>query len=295
MQQWQGSWVALVTPMLDSGEIDYVALAALVDWHLDNNTAGIVVLGTTGEAATITATERTAIVTHVVRQVAGKVPVMVGTGTNATVSTIELTEQAKQLGADAALVVTPYYNKPTQVGLQAHFTAVADAVQLPLMLYNVPGRTACDLQLEALSHLAAHPNIVALKDATGDLSRLPGLSGLGLRLFSGDDATAVEFIRAGGHGVVSVVANLMPRQFAALCQAAIAGDSLTAERINGGLAPLYKALFIESNPIPIKWALAQQGVIRDQLRLPLLPLSEKCQGALEDALQRTGALKIALS
>ncbi len=276
---YKGSYVALVTPMLEGGAVDYQALEALIDWHIVNNTHGIVILGTTGEAATITPPERVQIITKVVAQVDGKIPVVVGTGTNATATTLELTLQAQQLGADAALVVTPYYNKPTQEGLFQHFGCIADATSLPIFLYNVPSRTGVDLLPSTVGRLAFYDNIVALKDATGDCERVPALAATGLALFSGDDATALHFIQAGGHGVISVAANVRPMQVSAMIQAALEGE-ITAQAMNHSLEILYETLFVETNPIPVKWLLAELGRIERGIRLPLTPLSTTNQAVL---------------
>jgi len=287
---FNGSLVAIVTPMKSNGDIDYSSMKRLVDWHLANATDGLVVLGTTGESATIEPDERIQIIQQVVEQVDGKVPVIVGTGANATRQAIKLTEQAMELGVDAALLVTPYYNKPTQEGLFQHFKAVAEAVPIPQILYNVPSRTACDLLPETVIRLSAFSNIVGLKEATGEIDRVTQLldSGCKIDLLSGDDNTAMEFMLAGGKGVISVVANLAPKDFHDLCKAAVSGDRSVAENLNNKLVPLYSQLFIESNPIPTKWSLSQMGMISEGIRLPLTPLAEKHHADVRNAMHSAG-------
>ena len=272
----EGSYVALVTPMTPTGEIDFVALDALLDWHIEDKTDGLVILGTTGEAATITQEERDHILNHVISRVSGRMPVWVGTGTNATASTIEMTQHAQRCGASGALVVTPFYNRPTQEGLFEHYKSVAAAVDLPIMLYNVPSRTSIDLLPDTVCRLSHIENIVALKDATGDLSRLPELLSTGLSCFSGDDGSACAFVSEGGHGVVSVVANVRPFQMRQMIHAARKGLG-EANDYNDALMPWFDALSVETNPIPVKWCLAEMGKIDTGLRLPLLPLSRSGQ------------------
>lgn len=285
---FHGSLVALVTPMQANGAIDYACLAELVEWHIENHTDGLVILGTTGESPTIEANERRKIVQRVVNQVHARLPVIVGTGSNSTAHTIQLTQQAMEMGADAALVVTPYYNKPTQEGLYQHFTLVADRVPIPQILYNVPSRTGCDLLPETLLRLARHPNIVGIKEATGDISRVAKLAGSELDLLSGDDATAAAFMLAGGKGVISVVANVAPQAFHALCEAARRGDRQQVEKYDQQLQGLHKALFCEANPIPVKWALKEMGLIKNGIRLPLTELSEHHHAVVRAALQQAG-------
>lgn len=273
---FHGSMVALVTPMQASGELDLPALEKLIAFHLKHQTDAIVALGTTGEAATLTKAEKLLVIKTVIAQVAGKIPVIIGTGSNATQETIAATQQAMQLGADACLIVTPYYNKPTQEGLYQHYSAIAKAVPIPQILYNVPSRTGCDLLPETVQRLADIPNIVGLKEATGDLQRLDELrKGCceKLDLYSGDDATAMEFILRGGKGVISVTANCAPQAMHAMCQAALDGDRERANQWDKKLQPLHHDLFVEANPIPIKWLMAQQGLIAEGIRLPLTPLS----------------------
>lgn len=272
---FQGSLVALITPMYPNGAIDYFTLEKLVDWHLENQSNGLVILGTTGESATIENNERHEIIRLVVNRVNHQIPVIVGTGSNATLHAIKFTEEACDLGADAVLLVTPYYNKPTQEGLYQHFSAIANAVEIPQILYNVPSRTACDLLPETIVRLSQFPNIIGVKEATGDLNRLKELLSYNLELeyYSGDDPTAMEFMLEGGQGVISVAANVVPKIFQELCVAALSNQREKAESINQTLVDLYRTLFIESNPIPTKWILEKMGLIQSGIRLPLTPLS----------------------
>ncbi len=271
---FKGSCVALVTPMQTDGSIDFEALSRLVDWHLEAGTEGLVVLGTTGESAALTMAERERIVTAVVSQVQGRIPVIVGTGAASTSVALELTQHAQTLGADGALLVTPYYVKPTQQGLFEHFSYIAQRCSIPQILYNVPSRCGCDLHPETVARLAHEPAIVAVKEATGDLKRLQALLDLqcGLSLLSGDDASSVDFMLAGGHGVISVTANIVPEPMKALCSAALSGDVALSRELEASLRSLHAALFVESNPIPVKWLLAEMGRIHGALRLPLTPL-----------------------
>lgn len=288
---FSGSLVAVVTPMKPDGKIDYKGWEKLIYWHLASDTDGLVVLGSTGEAPTITFKERTKMVRQVVDQVNEKIPVIVGTGSNSTSYTIELTQHAMESGADAALIVTPYYNKPTQEGLFQHFQAIAGAVPVPQILYNVPSRTACDLLPETILQLAeCCTNIIGIKEATGDIGRVRQLlqQGNRLDLFSGDDNTAMDFMLAGGKGVISVIANILPKKFHALCGAAISGKMDLAKKYNDELSPLYKLLFVESNPIPIKWVLSQMGMIPEGIRLPLTPFNEKYHNEMREAMHRVG-------
>lgn len=288
-----GSMVALVTPMDAQGRLDWDSLSKLVDFHLKEGTNAIVAVGTTGESATLDVNEHIEVIRHVVKQVAGRIPVIAGTGANSTREAVELTQNAKQAGADACLLVTPYYNKPTQEGLYQHFKHIAEAVDIPQILYNVPGRTSCDMKAETVIRLSKIKNIIAIKEATGDMQRakdiLAGVSSDFL-VFSGDDATAVELILLGGKGNISVTANVAPRDMADLCKAAIAGDAVTARAIHEKLMPLNKTLFIESNPIPVKWALHEMGLMPDGIRLPLTWLSESCHEPLRQALRQSGVL-----
>lgn len=270
----QGSMVAIVTPMHDSGAIDYASFERLIAWHIEKGTDALVVLGTTGESATINGKERVQIIRTALNAVAGRMPVIVGTGTNATSVSLELTQQAYAQGADAVLLVTPYYNKPMQEGLYQHYRAIAKAVPVPQILYNVPGRTACDLLPETVLKLSAYSNVVGVKEATGNVSRLSELLSLQthLKFYSGDDTTAKAFILAGGDGVISVAANVVPDKIHALCRAALKGDVQLAGEIDDALRHLYQALFVESNPIPAKWLLSKMGLIESGIRLPLTQL-----------------------
>ncbi len=288
---FEGNLVALVTPMLPSGELDFAALEHLVEWHLAEGSDGLVIIGTTGESPTITDQERSQILSSVIKQVQGRTRVIVGTGTNATTSSIAYTKAAFEAGADAALIVTPYYNKPTQEGLYQHYVAIARAAPIPVILYNVPGRTACDLLPATAVRIAEQcSNVVAVKEATGQLERVAAYKSLGsqLALLSGDDATAMDFILLGGQGVISVSANIAPRLMAALCRAALAGDRPSAAAINQHLMKLHTDLFVEANPIPVKWLLAEMGLIQAGLRLPLTPLTEQYHSRLQQALVAIG-------
>lgn len=289
-----GSLVALVTPMHPNGDIHWEDLDKLVDFHLENGTDGIVAVGTTGESATLDQKEHCRVMGHIIKRVDGRIPVIAGSGGNSTREAIELTTEAYKLGADACLLVVPYYNKPTQEGLYQHYKAIAEAVPgLSQMLYNVPGRTACDMLNETVLRLADIPNIVAIKDATGNIPRGAELiAALGGRLavYSGDDATAAELILAGGQGNVSVTANVAPRGMSQLCAAAIAGNREETERLNELLMPLNRKLFLEANPIPVKWALQRMGMIGEGIRLPLTPFSEKFHAELEEAMKASGIL-----
>ena len=278
-----GSIVALVTPMHPDGAIDWSALARLIEYHIESGTAGLGVVGTTGESPTLSVPEHCEVIRFAVEQAGGRIPVVAGTGGNSTHEAIELTVSAAEAGADYSLSVTPYYNKPTQQGLFEHFQAVARSVNLPIILYNVPGRTGCDLLNETVVKLSQIDNIVAIKDATGDVARGAALIEAvpdGFAVFSGDDATALELMRRGGQGNVSVTANI-----AAVCNLALTGQWEAAAEIDARLSELNDLLFIEANPIPVKWAMAQRGMIEDGIRLPLTPLSEPCRGDLERALE----------
>ena len=288
---FQGSMVALVTPMRRDDSIDMDALDRLLDWHLSAGTDAIVAVGTTGESATLDFEEHCAVISHVVKRIAGRIPVIAGTGANATREAIHLTQCAKDAGADACLLVTPYYNKPTQQGLFLHYQAVAEAVDVPQILYNVPGRTAVDLLPETVERLAGVPNIVGLKEALGRPERTRELVervGGQLELYSGDDATALDFLLAGGQGVISVTANVAPAAMHQMCAAALAGDVARAREINTLLDGLHHALFHEANPIPVKWAVARMGLMPDGIRLPLTPLSEPFHAEVLDAMRQAG-------
>lgn len=288
-----GSLVALVTPMREDGAVDHEALAKVVDRTIEAGTAAIVSVGTTGESATLDVAEHTDVIRRTIEVAAGRVPVIAGTGANSTAEAIHLTAAAKEAGADAALLVTPYYNKPPQEGLYRHFTAIAEAVDLPQYLYNVPGRTAVDMLPSTVERLAAVPNIVGLKEAAGDLDRVRDLVALDLpdfALYSGDDATARASILAGFHGDISVTANVAPEAMARMCAAALAGDAELAAQIDADLAGLHRSLFAEPNPIPVKWALAELGLIPPGIRLPLVPLDPVHHEDVRAALRSAGLL-----
>lgn len=289
----RGSIVALVTPMHRDGAVDWEALQRLVEWHVAEGTNAIVAVGTTGESATLDVDEHLAVIKAVIKAAAGRVSVIAGTGANATSEAIELTRAAAEAGADACLLVTPYYNKPTQEGLYRHHVAVAEAVAIPQILYNVPGRTGVDMQNVTVARLAGTPNIVGIKDATGNLERgreLIAMVGDRMAVYSGDDATAVELMLLGAKGNISVTANVAPGAMARACAAALQGDADAARRENADLTALHKDLFIESNPIPVKWALHELGRIDTGIRLPLTELSETSREPVRAALRRAGVL-----
>jgi 4-hydroxy-tetrahydrodipicolinate synthase len=289
---FHGSMVALVTPMAANGALDLDAFARLVVFHLENGTDAIVAVGTTGESATLDFDEHCAVIRHVVNVVQGRVPVIAGTGANSTSEAIHLTRCAMEAGADACLLVTPYYNKPTQEGLYQHFKMIADTVPLPQILYNVPGRTACDIQPETVERLADVPNIVGIKEAS-TLERIKELvtrCGNRMDIFSGDDHIGAEAILSGAKGIISVTANVAPRAVHDLCAAALAGNRAETERINATLKALHEALFLESNPIPVKWAVSQLGLIPEGIRLPLTPLSGQFRSTIRQAMQQAGVL-----
>jgi 4-hydroxy-tetrahydrodipicolinate synthase len=289
----QGSLVALVTPMNADGGLDWPGLTRLLDFHLEAGTDGIVAVGTTGESATLDEDEHCEVIARTVQHIAGRIPVIAGTGANSTTEAITLTRCAKKAGADACLLVTPYYNKPTQEGLYLHHKAVAEAVDIPQILYNVPGRTACDMQADTVARLSSVPNIVGIKEATGDLARarrIRELCGEDFALYSGDDATGCDFLLQGGNGVISVTSNIAPKLMHEMSAAAIAGDAETARAADAKLAAAHRALFVEANPIPVKWALEQMGLIGPGIRLPLTPLSESFHETVRAALRQAGAL-----
>ncbi len=268
----RGSIVALVTPMLADGSIDYEALAGLLDWHAASGTAGVVAVGTTGESATLHVEEHLEVIGFCVERLAGRIPLIAGTGANSTQEAIELTGGAARLGADACLLVTPYYNRPTQRGLFEHFRAIAEAVDVAQILYNVPSRTAVDMSNETTLRLAALDRIVGIKDATGDVDRgrrLIQAAPADFAVYSGDDGTAAELILAGASGNISVTANVVPQRVAAVCASALAGDAERTHALNSELAALNEALFVEANPMPVKYALAKLGKIREGIRLPM--------------------------
>jgi 4-hydroxy-tetrahydrodipicolinate synthase len=285
----RGSIVALATPMNEDGSVDVAGLRKLVEFHIAEGTDAIVAVGTTGESATLDENEHCETIRLVVEAVRGRVPVIAGTGANATTEAVRLTRRAKAVGADACLLVTPYYNKPTQEGLFLHHKAVAQAADIPQILYNVPGRTACDMLPETVARLAEIRNIVGIKEATGDLQRaedIMRLCGDAFPVYSGDDATACKLCLSGAKGVISVTANVAPRLMHKMCTAALAGDRETAESINGRLTGLHRALFIESNPIPVKWALHEMGLIGKGIRLPLTWLSPRYHPAVREAMRQ---------
>ena len=288
-----GSLVALVTPMLPDGSLDLTRLRALVDWHVEQGTDALVIVGTTGESPTVDLDEHCLLIRTAVEQAAGRIPVVAGTGANSTVEAIELTRCAKQAGAMAGLSVAPYYNKPTQEGLYRHFKGVAEAVDLPMILYNVPGRTASDIGNETVLRLAQVPGIIGIKDATGNIERGSALlkeAPADFAVYSGDDASGMVLMLLGGKGVISVTANVAPRQMHQMCAAALAGDLNVARSINFRLLSLHQKLFVEANPIPVKWALAEMGRIDAGIRLPLTPLSQPYHETIRAALREAGAL-----
>ena len=293
MTQITGSIVAIVTPMHEDGSLDYPALRALVDWHVAEGTDAIVIVGTTGESPTVTVDEHCELIRVAVEQAGKRIPIIAGTGGNSTNEAIELTAFAKKVGADASLQVVPYYNKPTQEGMYRHFRTIAEAVDLPVMLYNVPGRTVADMAHETTLRLAQVPGIIGVKEATGNIDRAAQLikdAPEGFAIYSGDDPTAVALILLGGQGNISVTANVAPRKMHEMCAAALKGDVVTARRLHMELIELNKAMFIEANPIPVKWALQQMGKMEGGIRLPLTPLSESNHETVRKALAATGLL-----
>jgi len=284
-----GSIVALLTPMhSDSLEVDWDALKKLVDWHIEQGTNSIVAVGTTGESATLSVAEHAQVISVVVAQAAGRIPIIAGTGANSTREAIDLTQAAADAGADACLLVTPYYNKPTQEGLYLHYKAIAEAVDIDQILYNVPGRTACDLLPETVLRLSAINNIIGIKEATGDLERgrqIIDQCPEDFAVYSGDDATARELMLLGGKGDISVTANVAPKLMSEMCAAALSGDALRALELDAKLAPLHNSLFVEANPIPVKWAVAELGLLANSLRLPMTPLSESHHEVVRSAMR----------
>jgi len=290
---FKGSMVALATPMQADGSVEYGALAALVEFHIDAGTDAIVAVGTTGESSTLSVPEHFDVIKRTVELVNKRIPVIAGTGANATNEAIELTQHAREAGADACLLVTPYYNKPTQEGLFQHYKAVADAVPIPQILYNVPGRTALDMSPQTTARLSAVDNIIGIKEAFGTVERIQellSLCGDGFMVVTGDDGTAMESMLAGCHGDISVTANVVPAQMHQMCEAAMAGDRVAAEAIEKQIADLHRVLFLESNPIPVKWALQEMGKIPTGIRLPLTVLDQQYQAAVSAALVKAGAL-----
>lgn len=289
----QGSIVAIVTPMHEDGSLDLPRLRALIDWHVAEGTNGIVIVGTTGESPTVDWKEHTQLIEVAVQHAAGRIPIIAGTGANSTREAIELTEFARRAGAQSCLSVVPYYNKPTQEGLYRHFRAIVETVDLPLILYNVPGRTVADMSNDTIILLAQVPGIVGVKEATGNLERATDLVRRvppGFALYTGDDATTLAFLLVGGNGCISVTANVAPRAMHEMCAAALKGEIALAREINDRLLGLHKNLFCEANPIPVKWALQQMGLIEGGIRLPLTPLAVDCHERVRAALVAAGAL-----
>ena len=290
----QGSIVALVTPMYENGAIDKESLKKLVEYHIAQGTDALVAVGTSGESATLDEDEHIDVIKSVVDYINDRIPVIAGTGANSTTEAIALTRKAKQAGADACLIVTPYYNKPTQEGLYLHYKALAEAVEIPQILYNVPGRTACDMLPETVGRLSHITNIVGVKEATGDLSRVKiirDLTGPDFAIYTGDDATSREFCLLGGNGTITVTGNVAPRLVHEMIIAAMAGDKETALAIDNKLAALHKNLFIQSNPIPVKWAVAEMGLMAKGIRLPLTWLTEDCFDAVRDAMRQAEVIR----
>jgi 4-hydroxy-tetrahydrodipicolinate synthase len=293
MKPITGSIVALVTPMQDDGSIDFAALRRLIDWQIAESTQCIVVVGTTGESPTVTVDEHCEVIRVAVEQVRGRVPVMAGTGANSTAEAIELSRFALKVGADCTLSVVPYYNKPSQEGIYRHFKAIAEAVDIPMVLYNVPSRTVADMQPETVLRLAQVPGIVAIKEASGDIVRAAALIRdlpAGFSIYSGNDDSAIALMLLGGHGTVSVTANVAPRAMHALCTAALSGSAREAARLHLQLLGLHQALFVEPSPAPTKWALEQLGRCGATVRLPITPLGESGQAAVRTALRDAGLL-----
>ncbi|NKB62345.1 MAG: 4-hydroxy-tetrahydrodipicolinate synthase [Gammaproteobacteria bacterium] len=287
----KGSIVAIVTPMLEDGRIDYDGLEKLVDFHVESKTDGIVSVGTSGESATMDIDEQIEVIAKTVEMARSRIPIIAGTGANSTSEALELTSRAAALGVEACLLVVPYYNKPTQHGLYEHFKLLAEQVDIPQILYNVPGRTSLDMQNDTVVELSKISNIIGIKDATADIPRVADFVARcapGFALYSGDDATTLEFIKAGGHGCISVTANVAPAKMHEMCQAALAGDMVTAETLNDQLDGLHGSLFLESNPIPAKWAVSELGFMGKGIRLPLTEFSAEYHQAVRDAMARAG-------
>jgi len=286
-----GSLVAIVTPMLEDGALDIGRFNSLIDWHIAEGTQGIVVVGTTGESPTVSFDEHKELIRIAVEHVAGRVPVIAGTGANSTAEAIELSESAKHSGAQFSLSVVPYYNKPTQEGMYRHFRAIAEAVDLPMILYNVPGRTVADLQNDTVLRLTQVPNIIGIKDATGSIERCSDLlrrAPKDFAIYSGEDVTGLPLILLGGHGVISVTANVAPRLMQEMCAAALGGDIARARAANDRLLGLHTKLFVEGNPVPVKWAMVQMGLIQAGIRLPLVPLSANFHETVRQAMRQAG-------
>jgi 4-hydroxy-tetrahydrodipicolinate synthase len=289
----KGSLVAIVTPMQEDESLDLDAFHALIDFHVEQGTDGIVVVGTTGESPTVDFDEHELLIAEAVRHAAGRIPVIAGTGANSTREAIELAEYAKKAGANASLTVVPYYNKPTQEGMYLHFKAIAEAVDMPHILYNVPGRTVADVSNDTVLRLAQIPNIVGIKDATASMERCSDLllrAPSDFAVYSGDDASTLALLLLGGHGTISVTANVAPKLMHEMCAAALNGEVERAREINSRLLGLHRNLFVEANPIPVKWAVARMGMMRNVLRLPMTPLATAAQPAVEDAMRQAGVI-----
>jgi len=289
----QGSIVALVTPMAANGDVDWAALEGLIEWHIESGTHGIVPMGTTGESATLNTDEHLKVIKCTIDVVAGRVPVVAGTGSNSTSEAVHQTEEAQAAGADACLLVTPYYNKPTQEGLVAHYCAIADATDIPLVLYNVPPRTACDMSAQTVARLSSNPKIIGIKEACGDASRVGEIRNLvedDFVILSGEDAQTLEMLDLGAVGAISVTANVLPAEMSQFMNLYLAGDRAGAAEFDAKLQPVHEILFVEPNPTPSKWALHAMGKIGPGIRLPLLPLSEAHHGEVRERLVRIGAL-----
>lgn len=289
----KGSIVAIVTPMQPDGSLDLPAMSRLLKWHVEEGTDAIVAVGTTGESATLDVNEHCEVISHVVSEINGRIPVIAGTGANSTSEAIELTEAAKKAGADACLLVTPYYNKPNQRGLVEHYRKIAESVDIPQILYNVPGRTACDMLPETVHILSEVPNIIGVKEATGNVDRgkeIMALCSDDFAVYSGDDATSMDLILAGAVGTISVTANVVPRQLSEMVHLAMAGETDAARQANAKIASLHELLFVEANPIPVKWALQEMGLIGPGIRLPLVELDPKFHDIVREGLQQAGAL-----
>jgi len=288
---FQGSIVALITPMLQDGSVDKEALRKLIEWHVRSKTNALVICGTTGESATLSDEEQQDLIVFTVKEAAGRIPIIAGTGSNSTETTLKLTYNAEKAGAQAALLVTPYYNTPTQNGLYQHYKTIAEQCHIPIILYNVPSRTGCDLLPETVERLSKLPRIIGIKEATGNIDRAVEIRKRcrqNFLIYSGNDDSALELMRNGANGVISVTANVAPVKMQALCQTALDGDKKTAEKINQELLGLHHKLFVESNPIPTKWALHQMGLINDGIRLPLTILDQKYHAEMVEAMRQAG-------
>ena len=295
IQELNGSFVALVTPMEPDGAIDYASLDRLIDWHIDQGTNGIVSVGTTGESATVNLSEHIDLIQHTVKHVNKRVPVIAGTGANSTLEAIELTKESERIGADFALIVTPYYNKPSQNGLIQHYTKIADCSNIPQILYNVPSRTSCDLIPQTVNVLSEHKNIIGIKEAVNDKKRINDLIKISLdnqdfKILSGDDPSFYEFLKCGGHGVISVAANVIPESISKICSYTSNGDEAGAKILNDRYINLYEMLFFESNPIPVKWMLNKMGFIKNSLRLPLIELDKKYHESISAEMLKLGLI-----